>query len=287
MKNLGALVLGLVLFAAGPALAKPAVWVLRDADSTILLFGSVHMLPPNLDWTPAPLAEALAQADDLWFEVPLDEAASAEISAQAARQAVLPPGERLTAMLDPTSLARLKRLSRKLKIPVEALDGLQPWMAEVQLSVAFLEMRGGLTNEGVEQRVAALARPDVRVKAFETAPQQVAILAGDNRAAQLTSLKETLRELTKDPGAYDRMLKAWLTGDTKALDKEAVEPMRKATPTTYESLVVNRNKAWVTIIRERLAGSGRTVMVVGAGHLVGPDSVPGMLRAAGIPVEGP
>ena len=91
----------------------------------------------------------------------------------------------------------------------------------------------------------------------------------------------------RDPRAFDRMLKAWLAGDVKKLDKEAVEPMRTKTPQTYKSLVLDRNRAWTEIILQRLAGSGRTVMVVGAGHLVGPDSVPTLLRARGARVDGP
>ena len=53
------------------------------------------------------------------------------------------------------------------------------------------------------------------------------------------------------------------------------------------ALIQRRNAAWTRAIAERLAGSGETVIVVGAGHLVGPDSVPALLRARGIKVEGP
>ncbi|MDB5453262.1 MAG: hypothetical protein JWO33_1840 [Caulobacteraceae bacterium] len=274
-------------FAAGPALAKPPVWVIRDADSTIVLFGSVHMLPRGVDWAPKPLTDALAAADDLWFEIPLDAASQADIADQAARNALLPPGQRLSGLLDPTSRARLKRIARRLRMPVEDIDPLQPWMAEVRLSIGMLQTQGGLSNEGVEEQLAAIAPPRVQRRSFETGRQQIGILSGDDLATQLTSLKETLRELDRDPNAYRRMLRAWLAGDVRALDREAVEPIRKATPKSYKSLVLDRNRAWIEIIAGRLAGSGRTVMVVGAGHLVGPDSVPALLRARGLAVEGP
>jgi uncharacterized protein YbaP (TraB family) len=178
-------------------------------------------------------------------------------------------------------------MSRRLSIPIQDLDPLQPWMAEVQLSLGMLQKKGGLSDLGVEQQLAASAPATVRRQAFETGAQQIAALTGDDLATQLVSLKETLRELDRDPNAYNRMLKAWMAGDVKALDKEAVEPVRKATPKSYKSLVLDRNRAWVEIIANRLAGSGRTVMVVGAGHLVGPDGVPTLLRRRGIAVDGP
>ena len=40
--------LALAAFAiAGPAQAQPPVWFVRDADSEMVLFGSIHVLPPD------------------------------------------------------------------------------------------------------------------------------------------------------------------------------------------------------------------------------------------------
>ena len=43
----------------------------------------------------------------------------------------------------------------------------------------------------------------------------------------------------------------------------------------------------IEAITRRLDGSGQAVMVVGVGHLIGPDSVPALLRKQGFRVEGP
>nr|QQZ50594.1 TraB/GumN family protein [Phenylobacterium glaciei] len=86
--------LGLLALAAflvsGPALAKPPVWIVRDADSEVLIFGSVHVLPPGRDWRPTKLDLALTAADDLWFELPMGQATEAEIAGLAASKGVLP-----------------------------------------------------------------------------------------------------------------------------------------------------------------------------------------------------
>jgi uncharacterized protein YbaP (TraB family) len=82
-------------------------------------------------------------------------------------------------------------------------------------------------------------------------------------------------------------VRAWVAGDLKAIDREAIAPMRKASPRTFQRLVTERNERWTTVLDQRLKGHGRTVVVVGMAHLIGPDGVPARLRALGYQVEGP
>ena len=82
-----------VLLLAGQACARPPVWVVKDKDSEIVLFGSVHVLPPGLDWQPPALAAALKRADDLWFELPIDAQSEAETASLAAQTGVLGPDQ--------------------------------------------------------------------------------------------------------------------------------------------------------------------------------------------------
>ena len=66
-----------------------------------------------------------------------------------------------------------------------------------------------------------------------------------------------------------------------------INPMIRDAPGVYRTLVVARNQRWIGIIANRLQGKGEAVMVVGVGHLIGPDGVPNLLRAQGIQVDGP
>ena len=136
------LLLPLALAFATPAAAEPPVWVVRDADSTIVLFGSVHLLPPGLDWRPDALDAALKEADDLWFELPIDGAASMEAAHLAMEHGMLPKGETLSARLSGDGRARLERAAERLKLPVEMLDRMRPWLAEVTIGVSQLAANG-------------------------------------------------------------------------------------------------------------------------------------------------
>ena len=79
------LALAAAVLLAAPARAAPPVWVVKDADSELVLFGSVHVLPPGLAWEPAGLKAAVARADDLWFELPVDAATEAETARLASK----------------------------------------------------------------------------------------------------------------------------------------------------------------------------------------------------------
>jgi len=282
--GLTALAAATVLIATpAPAAAEPAVWTIRDADSTIVLFGSVHLLPAGLDWRPATLDAALAEADDLWFETLTDDAAS---GLAARRLGVLPAGESLLSRLTPQGRARLQRQGERLGLSPAAVDHLRPWLADLTLSVAALLQDGAFADAGVE-RTLETAAPAATRRYFETPAEQIEFLAGAPEVDQLASLEETLRQLEEDPELFSRLVRAWLAGDQAAIEALGVAPIRTLSPVLYERLLAGRNRRWAEIILARLAGSGTTVMVVGAGHLTGPDGVPALLRARGVAVEGP
>lgn len=275
------------LFATvSPAAAEPAVWTVKDADSTIVLFGSIHVLPPGMDWRPDALDAALDRADDLWFETDVGSDRDAESGLIARREGTMPGNAGLIALLTPEGRERLDRIAGKLGFAPAVLDGLKPWLADVTLSVAALAAQGAGVDDGVE-RTLIEAAPRATRRTFETSAEQIAFFAGAPMKDQLASLEDTLRQLDEDPGYYDRLIRAWAAGDTGTIEALGLEPLRDISPTLYDRLIVQRNRRWAAAIEKRLAGSGETVIVVGAGHLVGKDSVPALLRARGLEVEGP
>lgn len=285
--RLGLLALIAGLLTASATQARPPVWVVRDADSELVLFGSVHLLPPGLDWRPPPLAQAVASADDVWFELPVDATTETETAQLAAQLGLLPPDQSLFKLLPPADAQRLMRVAKLYAVDLAVLDRLRPWLADVALSGAAFQKAGAGAQDGVEKAVAAQVPARAQRRAFETPREQVEILSGAPMAEQIASLSETVKSMEEDPDAFAVLVKAWMAGDLKALDEEALEPMRNASPTLFRRLVSDRNARWTLTLDERLKGRGRTVVVVGMGHLIGPDGVPARLRALGYEVEGP
>lgn len=285
---LGALA-GLLLSgcAAAEAQARPPVWIVRDADSELVLFGSVHVLPPGLDWRPAELDAALAKADDLWFELPIDPASEAKVGQLAATHGMLADGKTLSELLSPQGRQRLQAATADLGVSMAVLDRLEPWFAEVVLAGAEFQKAGASADTGVEKMISGTAPASARRRAFESPEEQIAIFDAAPLSEQIASLEQSLVELNDNPKAYDELIAHWMAGDLKALDEDALGPLRAAAPGLYARLVTERNDRWLETLKARLDGQGRTVVVVGVGHLVGKDGLPTRLRALGYSVEGP
>ncbi|HEX4711632.1 TraB/GumN family protein [Phenylobacterium sp.] len=275
------------LSVAGQAAAMPPVWVVKDKNSEIVLFGSVHILPHGLDWSPPVLDRALKAADDIWFELPIDAQSEAQTAALAGQSGVLPPDQSLYKLLPPKDAELMGKLAQAYDVSPALLDRLQPWLAEIALAGAAYRKAGADADSGVEKTIAAMATPKATRKAFETPAEQVAILSSGSMDEQIASLRETMRDMDERPDEFQVLVKAWVDGDTRALDREALAPIRTATPGLFRRLVTERNARWTKMLQTRLQGHRRTVVVVGIGHLIGPDGVPARLRALGYSVTGP
>ena len=271
---------------AAPVQAEPRVWVVRDADSEMLIFGSVHVLPPGLSWRPAALDAALRSAEDLWFELPVDAATERETARLGANLGVLPLGQSLFGLLTPADAAKLSRLAQVYGIDRMTLGRLKPWLAEVALASALYGKFGAVAEHGVEASVSATAPATLRRRALETPAQQLSLFDQTPLADQITSLRETMDELDQDPGRFRALIDAWIDGDMAGLERETLS-LRKASPDLFRRLITERNATWTRTLDARLKGRGRTVVVVGAGHLVGEDGLPTRLRALGYSVSGP
>lgn len=282
---------GLALLAAAclalPARGEPPVWVVKDADSELVLFGSVHVLPPGLKWRPAALDAAIRRADDLWFELPMDPASQHEVAVVAGRLGVLPPGQSLFALMSAADGERLRKVAADYRVDPATLDRLEPWLAEVALAGAAYSRAGADTDNGVEKILNAAAPATLERRAFETPAEQLALFDQGAPDEQLASLRQTVEELERDPEAFMQLVRAWAAGDVEGLDREALQPMQKAAPNLFRRLVTDRNAAWLKTLDQRLKGQGRTVVIVGVGHLVGAGGLPAQLRALGYSVTGP
>lgn len=283
----GALI-GLLTLALGEARSQPAIWTVHGPHGELVLFGSVHLLPGGLDWRPPALERALAHADDLWFELPLDQATDDDAQRLTLREGALHPGDNLWAHLSASQRDRIERAAIGVGVPPGALAPLRPWMAELTLSVAEDARDGAVAAQGVEARLQADAPPSTRRHALETVRQQVAFLAGARLEDQIASLDETAQEMVADSDLYARIVRDWMAADMAGLQRDALDRLAATAPATYRRLIVERNRRWARLLaRVAREGRGVTVVVVGAGHMVGPGGVPALLRAQGLFVEGP
>ncbi len=142
-------------------------------------------------------------------------------------------------------------------------------------------------SEGAEEKLIKAAEVENKPRAYlETIEQQIKFLADLPEQTQNEMFVATVKEVSGSDKLLANMQNAWETGNTKTMAK-LFDKSIKEVPDLYQTLVVERNKRWADEIQKLLAGSGKVFIAVGAGHLVGKDSVVAMLRERGVKVEGP
>ena len=270
--------------AVAPAGSGPRLWVVKDADSTLYLFGTVHVLKPETPWGTAQVDRAFASADEYWFEI-------ADLSDQSGVMPIIQakgvsPDRPLSSLLTADEMADLDAAARTVGATAAQLDPLRPWLASLQLALASIQKAGYVAANGGDQilhaRAAATGKP---IKGFETAPQQIGFIADMSEEAQLAMLRSGLKEFDQAPEFLGRMVGAWSTGDVDGLDALIGQEMKAESPEMYEVMLTRRNTDWTNQIVTLLEGSGTAFISVGAGHLAGADSVQAMLAKRGVTVE--
>lgn len=262
---------------------RPALWKLADADTTIYLFGTVHMLPADHeDWLTGPVAQALNGADEIVTEV-VDPTGAATQDALL-RHGMLPKGQTLHGQLSKRQRALLDQLLARIALPSSAVESFKPWYAAVLLSSLPLVRRGFSAHDGVE---AALNErtPDKPHRGLETAEQQLALLDGLPRKSQIAYLTTVIAEYDRIGPMVDAMAAAWSRGDADTLGKLIQEDEGKDDPLLTERLILSRNRNWADWIERRMAAPGTVFIAVGAGHLAGHGSVQDLLAGKAISVE--
>ncbi len=273
------------LFVPSLAQAEPAIWVVKGPHATVYLFGTIHALQKDDPWRSPKIDAAIQQSQTLWLEIPnVDDAASMQaLVMQLGMDQTHPLSTKLTS----DQLAKLNRAAASAGLPggEAMLESFRPWLAALTLSLVPLMQAGYDPNTGVEIELKPeFVKANKPVKGFETAEQQMRYFADMPDKAQVDFLSSELDDYDSTVDKFKQMLAAWSAGDTDALDKLNNAEFRDKYPDLFQILVVKRNRAFTAQIQDLLKGDGVSLVAIGAGHLVGKDSVPAMLEKQGYKV---
>jgi hypothetical protein len=259
--------------------ADPALWVVRDDDTIIYLFGTFHVLDAR-PWFNDEVRTAFDASSELVLEAKLPEnpAAMQPLMVQYALDADGPPlSRRLTA----EQYATLNGIVTAAGAPAGAFDMLEPWFVALALPALVAQQQLGLRpDHGPEMVLSAAARErGMAIGELEGLEAQFRMFDGTPEEQQLAQLREALDKIDEIEATLVPMLAAWSTGNT---DELLTIINRNTDPALHRMMFTDRNARWASWIQERLARPGTVFMAVGAGHLAGGDSVQAALQARGI-----
>ena len=257
----------------------PALWVVKDEDTTVYLFGSVHLLKPGLGWFDDGVKTAFDSSDQLVLE--LVEPPAAEVQALFGKFAMDQQGKTLRSKMNDADRAVYEAAMGKLGIPAPAFDPFDPWAAAVTLSLVAMQKSGFDPNSGVEKQLTAAAKVSNKpIAGLETMEFQLGLFDTLPEAEQITFLVETAKLIDEVASTTDKMVAMWASAETESLGQLMNEGLTSRT--LYDALLTKRNANWAKWISARMAKPGVTFMAVGAGHLAAPTSVQNLLPAYGL-----
>jgi uncharacterized protein YbaP (TraB family) len=229
--------------------ATPALWEIRDADTTIYLFGTFHTLDGRTAWFDHKVREAFDDSGELVLEtvIPADMSAANEQVTETG-----PGGKR---QLKPFIAQTQKVMSQGNAMGMTVENGADAVLRRVA--------------ENAGKQVSGLERFEDQLKTLSNIPAPPPAAA--SAAATARPAAVTINDL----------LGAWTKGDTGAFST-MLAGFEAKSPVAYRMLISDRNARWGQWIAGRLDQPGTVFVAVGTGHLAGKHSVQQWLAARGI-----
>jgi len=277
------LALGSAAEARTPQLAKPALWAVSDADTTIYLFGTIHLLPSDLKWRTPRLDQAMTSSQELVVETIIDDKNPTKLMSAMASIGLakgLPP---IAERVPPVKRVALKAAIKKSGVPEPAYNAMKTWMA------AFLLLSNQFRDLGLSGGVEGVLRNDFIARnkpigELESNLEQLSFFDRLPESAQRNLLEGALEEGTSVKREFGGMLDAWSRGDVNGIARTFDHDL-SGSPEMRDSLIRQRNSNWSKWIERRMTQPGEVMVAVGAGHLAGRHSVLEMLRKDGYTIR--
>lgn len=265
----------------------PAMWKMADDDTTVYLFGTVHLLPKDLEWKTQSFSKAFDTADKLIMEINASDTTMQEkMQTLLLSKAQMPDGKTLSSFLDEEQKAIVQKAAENVGLPYAGLENFQPWFSSLQMTMVSIMRNGYDPMAGVEQVLTTEAQSKgMSFGNLETVEEQINFLAGGTIEEQVEGLVFAAQTIDFGPEMLNALVEEWADGDVAGLSAMMGEPAMFGTKEAYETLIVKRNKNWIPKLETLLDEPGTKFVAVGAGHLSGPDSVIKMLQDKGHTVE--
>jgi len=277
--------IALVLILCTQALAESSVWRVQKGDSVFFLGGTFHLLRPSDFPLPPEFDKAYQASDLLVFETDLGRLNDASAQEKLLSQAMYADGSTIDKYLSPKTYRLLNEFCTAKGIPLENLKHFKPSIIAVtMLTVELAKL--GVAQQGVDTFFYQLATQDKKAtEGLETVDEQIQFVVGMGEGNEDAFITHSLRDLESIKQNYETMVEAWKKGDIKKLDALFVAEVKAKLPKLYKELLADRNAKWLPRIEAYRETPKKEFILVGAGHLAGPDGIIEALRRKGYTVE--
>ncbi len=285
MKNIIKYLIVLLFIVSAPLHADgPARWAVKDSDTTLHIYGTIHILKPELQWQTPGMLSDFDKASHIIFELAPNQLTAQVMQPILFSKGRFGPDDSLANYLDAETYATLTQKLSSAGVPPESVAQMKPWFAGIMLAQVAYAQQGFTGDIGVEKILTKRATyNEQQLEGLESAAQQIDYFASMPMDQQVSFLKISVEDFDKSGEQINDMLGAWIIGDIGKLASLMNESMQDL-PEVYDQLITQRNINWIKQIKVMMQSPGIFFMAVGAGHLPGDDGVINLLKQAGYEV---
>jgi uncharacterized protein YbaP (TraB family) len=260
-------------------------WKATGKPGIVYLVGSVHLLSKDFYPLNPALEAAYKDTSLLAEEVDLGEMEKPDAQMALLSKGMLPSGQSLDTVLSPGTKALLDKHLGDFGPMGEVAKKFKPWMAALTIESLAWMNAGFDPNLGLDKHFYDRAVADGKpVQGFETMAFQVSLFDDMPMDQQDRLLASMLKDIDTEQANMTKLIAAWRDGDAPTVERLVLADL-KTEPAVYKRMLVDRNHNWIPKIEQLLSRNGRSLVVVGAAHLVGPDGLLALLKAKGYTVE--
>lgn len=256
------------------------VWAIEGETNTVYLVGSIHLLRASDYPLPTSIQAAYDDAERIVMELDMDDLDQMALAATLMREGMAAPGENLEAVLG-DDFARASEMAADAGVSLGFMDRFEPWLAAMMIQQMAMMAQGFDPEAGVEMYITREADEDGKpIEGLETAEEQLAFLSGMETDDQIEMLMQTLEELDNFDEVTEGLVSAWRNGDVETMINDLLAPMSE-NQDVAEAILWQRNREWIDDIEALMTLDDDVMVLVGAAHLVGDDSVNDLLSERG------
>jgi uncharacterized protein YbaP (TraB family) len=264
---------------------KNCLWEVQTPTNKVFLLGSLHLLKNDAYPLATEINAAYSLSPIVVFETDMGAMLDPVVQARMLSLGLYPEGQSLLQNISGDMRIALQKRMTDLGLPMEQFVRFKPWFLAVTITTLELQRLGFSPANGIDVHYYDRARSDEKkIGFFEAIDYQLDLLGKMSADDQKAFLGQTLKDLEIAAEMADDMMRYWQKGQVDKLYSLLFKSF-KDYPGIEDRLLLQRNKDWVKKIEAMLGEPENIFIVVGAGHLVGPQSVVALLKQKGYKVK--
>jgi len=266
--------------------AKSPVWKASKGDDFIYLGGTIHLLSERDYPLPEAFQTAYSRTDNVVLEVDVQGMEAPELQQKLLNAISYQDHRALSNVLDREVYSQLDELLQARNLPIAVFDKFTPAGAIMSITQFELQRLGLVGEEGVDLHFAKRASQDGKVALhLETVDEQLSFIQSMNQLEPNAVIKSGIEEIESIKEVWKDLLSAWRSGDLAKLEELGIDEMQEQFPNLYQTMLANRNRAWLKDIDRLMNNQEKEFILVGALHMAGEDGLIAELKSMGFKVE--